>query len=320
MYSTRVAFWEDNGPVSAESQTALQPWSYWEAMVRAADRIVGDSDEASDCAAEALTQFLEKPPREIGNLEALLVSMSKRRAIDSIRRAERARRKELRASAQQLIAVTDVAETVTGRAEAIWMEEQARLLLRPDVYRLVTMIADGASLEEAARRLNWTRGSAAAHLLRARRTLRTALARTLVGLATALGAIRRQLVPVAGSATAAAALLLWSVGPVGGPDPSATPEAPIALPVTAPDTTLDSLSHGSTAEVLRGRESRSVPIRVASEAGHSREIARIDTPAGGARVDREEDDRDEGDYAQRLIACVERLEISIGGDVGCPPD
>jgi len=111
---------------------------------------LGCPDEARDCAAEAVRQVLDRQPTGVVNLEAYMVTVAKRRAIDRHRARERERRRDRRLAGQLATTVPDVAEGVASRAEACWADGEARALLKPHVYRLVRMLVDGVPLNEAA--------------------------------------------------------------------------------------------------------------------------------------------------------------------------
>ena len=159
------------------------PWDHWDAMVRAARSVLGERDAAGDCAAEAMTQFLEKSPNDVLNLEAFLVTVSKRRAVDRIRQAKRERSRQMRVALATAADVADVAEAVVHRRHAEWVDAHARRLLRPEVYQLLTLVADGTPVAEAAAMVDMTTRAAESHLSRARSMLRGVIARASLVLA-----------------------------------------------------------------------------------------------------------------------------------------
>lgn len=194
--------------------TREQLHEHWGPMVRTARSVLGPGDGAEECAALALLQVLERPPSDVDNLQAYLVTVSKRRAIDRRRASDRARQRDERLAARSQLSVADVAEDVVDRAEARWLEEEARARLDPMVYRLLRRVADGEPVVAVAADLGMTVSSANSHLHRARKLLREVWARTLGVLGLLLAAGRRSRGAVV-PATAAAALLFGL--PVPGP-------------------------------------------------------------------------------------------------------
>ena len=287
-------------------------------MVRAARGVLGTADEAPDCAAEAITQFLERHPTDVENLEAYLVAMSKRRAVDRIRRAQRARRRELIVGAQEALHVADLAEDVASRAEARWVAEQAAVLLRPDVLSLVELIADGVSLDDAAARLGWTKAATKSHLLRARRVMREAIARTLGTLGLLGAGLRRwakSLTPAAGLATAALALLILpqvSCGPTPGAEP------PVRLvPATRTADTPDLGTVGRVSVAFRRTDLSRHTTLPARSPKPPVTLARVQTPVAGAGVSQEEGTGNHGGFVARVLACAQHPTVTVGGTIGC---
>lgn len=284
-------------------------WDHWDAMVRAAKGVLGCRDAAGDCASEALVQALEMNPSDVANLEAFLVTIAKRRALDTIRRQVRSRRREQLVGTQFVLDVVDVAEDVTARAEARWVDEQARALLRPQVYALVRLVADGMEIDAAAAQLGMTRDAAASHLKRARAVIRAAFAKTLVGIAATHAGLRRLLRPSAAAGTATAlgfaALLAIVVAP---PKPSrVAPELELA-PVT--DAARESHAAPRTpAPPPLGLASKRPRTTTPAGARRSTTLAQLQTPVGGVRLEERDDGQDNGDLVSRLLACSRHIRI-----------
>jgi DNA-directed RNA polymerase specialized sigma24 family protein len=188
--------------------TADEIWVHWDAMLAAGYSVLGCKQQAYECAADAVTQMLERPPRNVRNPEAFLVTVAKRRAIDRVRSHGSDRRRLERLVANTQLVEQDVAEAVTERAEAAWVDEQARTLLRPTAYRLLQLLADGVPIQEAALALGLTQRAAESHLLRARRLMRSAIAKTLVTLGVLGGILRRGVTKLPAAVAAVSALFL----------------------------------------------------------------------------------------------------------------
>ena len=177
--------------------------AHWPAMVRAAQSIVRSQQDAEDCAAACLAQMCARPMDPCDNLEALLITVTKRRAIDLVRSHEAERRRETRLAHIAPVESHDLAQEVVDRAEARWFDTAARRHLRPHVYALLERLAADMPIGEAAAELGMTRRAAESHLLRARRALREALPRAMAGVVIAFGCLRRFSARTAGPALTA---------------------------------------------------------------------------------------------------------------------
>lgn len=297
-----------------------QVWEHWDAMVCAARGVLGAQDGARDCAAEAMAQYLERHPADVANLEAFMVTIAKRRAVDQIRREERSRRREVKVGAQFALDVRDVAEDVVARAEAKWVDETARELLKPQVYRLVRMIADGVPLEQAAAALGMTDRAAQSHLLRARRSIRAALAKTLAALGLLGAGVRRSMAPATTTATVAAAfLIMLGVVPQVPPPEVAAPTVRL-LPKTSPAELASYHSQFSVApRDSAGARVKPVSTQPSQQPRVSRrEVARLQTPVVGIGLEKRDDGKRRGALAERLLTCLENLRVEPGYQ-GCGP-
>jgi DNA-directed RNA polymerase specialized sigma24 family protein len=203
---------------------------HWRSMVRVAHSVLGSRPEAEDCAASAIVQVLERQP-EVDNLEALLVTVAKRRAVDRLRGLDRARRRDARLATQQDTSVADVAEAVVARAEARWIQEEARTRLTEQSYRILEATADGQPIVDIATREGLTVRAAQSDLFRSRRLLRSVWARalTVVG---ATWAFTRRVTSHAAPAAAVvvAAAVTAGFAPSGPPAPhvGAAPDAQLS--------------------------------------------------------------------------------------------
>lgn len=300
--------------------TGLPVWDHWDAMVSASRNVLGCDDEALDCAAEAMTQVLERRPTDVVNLEAFMVTVAKRRAIDRLRARQRARRRDQLLAGQVALEAPDVADDVTSRAEARWADAQAQELLKPHVYRLVRLLADGVPMQEAASRLGMSDRGAQSHLLRARRTVRKAMAQAL-GVLTGALACGRRLVPAAPPAAAVAvvaATALFVAAPAPSPSQQAGPPAPAArnaapAPVPAGNAPATKAPRGPDTQADQQPPPTDVPGR--PRAGAAPEPARSPiarTPVVGVETYDTDDGHQSDGPVEMVMHCVKNLTVTIG--------
>lgn len=289
-----------------------QVWDHWGAMVLAARPVVGSLEEARDCASEAVLQYLERRPQDVVHLEAFMVTIAKRRAIDHVRARERARIRDSRAAGTESLTTPDVAEDVATRAEALWADSEARRLLQPHVYRLLQLVADGVPLSEVACRLHMSERAAQSHLLRARRVVRAALARTLAALGIGCAALRRW----SGSAAASTVALAAALAVVAARGASLGTSAPVPEFVLLPSTTVATLNSGSVA--VRTSSASHTGWRVARSVGPISGAARkpstvlsVRTPLGGVRVEQRDDGHHSDGPVQQVEWCLEHLRVEL---------
>src|SRR3954471_12799191 len=94
-----------------DSAEAERLFVHWDAMVRASQRVLGSTEDAEDCAAEALLAALRNP--ESGNvvhIRSWLGAVAKRRAVDVLRAKTRDRRRLARLAMLHEPYVSDVAD------------------------------------------------------------------------------------------------------------------------------------------------------------------------------------------------------------------
>ena len=274
-----------------------QVWDHWGAMVLAARPVVGTLDEARDCASQAIVQYFEQDRRDVANLEAFMVTIAKRRAIDHVRGRERARLRDDRYGHELTLTAPDVAEDIATRAEAVWADHEARRLLQPRVYELLTLVADGVPMVEVALRLGMSERAAQSHLLRARRLVRAALAKTLAALGLAGTAIRRWWGPAAATAPVLAAVFVLAIG---------TARAPVAAPpvlTLLPRTTTVPAADPVDPSGSQPPASRRTGVETAPR-GTNRPQATapqgdllVMTPVGGVGIE----DRDNGHHSDNVV-------------------
>jgi RNA polymerase sigma factor (sigma-70 family) len=308
--------------------TLLPVWEHWDAMIAASRKVLGSLDDAHDCAAEAMTQVLERQPDGVENLEAFMVTVAKRRAIDRYRAQQRGRRRERMLAAQVALTAPDFAEDVATRAEARWADETARAVLKPNVYRLVRMLADGVPLSDAAARLGMSDRAAESHLLRARRAVRGALGKTFGVLAAAFACGRRvgpAAAPAVVAVAASTALLVG--GPAPGPRlPASDPPAKPILGDAAPTAVVAELVLPTGAATpprgVSARAPLSLPaasVGVAQASPRSTTSAVVSTPVAGVdSYDTDDGQQSEG-TAEQVLQCVQNLKVTIGYQ-GCEKD
>jgi RNA polymerase sigma factor (sigma-70 family) len=280
-------------------------WGHWRAMVRAARRVVGSIEDAQDCAAEALTQFLERRPADVENLEAFLVTVAHRRAVDHVRAGARARAREERAGRELAVLVPDVAEDVAARAEASWVAAEARHQLQPRAYTLMQMVADGLPVPEIAAQLGIHPHAVEARLMRARRTLRAVVARSLAALGLALGAVRRWVTPAAASTAVVAAALV--IGLLEQPRPLAAVPPTYAPVLVRPVSAADITGAEVRSQVGRGESRTSAPRgRVGPPEGS------VVTPVGSIGLELHDDENRSRTPVEQLQRCLDNLRVTLG--------
>ena len=261
----------------------------WDAMVRAAWRILGSDAEAEDCAAQALAQAYEQMPPDVANVQAYLVTMAKRRALDRLRSLERARRRDVRLLAREDAAAVDVAEDVASRAEAVWISAEAARLLDPHVLLLLQRVAAGEDVGRAAAALSMSRAAAHSHLHRARKVLKDVYAKALLCLGASCALARRAL-PVTAPGVVTVALVLSPV--MGWTGDGAAPLPPLSAPEGRPS--LAGTEAQPDARPVRRQELGARGAQVAPTGRHGavapQSLAALQAPGGGsARVERRPD-------------------------------
>jgi RNA polymerase sigma factor (sigma-70 family) len=279
-------------------------------MVLAARPVVGTLDEARDCASQAIVQYLEQDRRDVANLEAFMVTIAKRRAIDLVRARDRARVRDERYAHEVVLSAPDVAEDVATRAEALWADREARRLLQPKVYELLTLVADGVPMAEVAQRLGMTERAAQSHLLRARRVVRNALARTLAGLGIAVASLRRWWGPAAVTAPVLAAAFVLAIGTATAPRVPAPPPLTL-LPSTGTPAPVESATD-SAHRVAPHRRTGSAAARTAAVVPRRpHEDVSVQTPVGSVSVEDRDTGHDSDSYAEELLWCLGHLRIEL---------
>lgn len=289
----------------------------WGAMVRVCERVLGSREDAEDCASEALLQAFADGMDDVENVEAWLVAIAKRRAMDMLRRRVRTRRQLIRLASRCDVSDADPAERVADESEARWLSGKAEELLTAPARAVLRVVADGGSVNDAAHRLAMSRRSAESHLHRARLTLRAARV-ALPAFAVALArSVRR---PAAASSVALVASVAIVTPAYLSPAPVTAPERPmLGAPMVSEVTRV---SPGS--EVVRrpavARRVVPAPAKRRAEAAvrapaRVREVASVPTSRGVARIWIEERERPD-QPVEAVLECVDRLEV-LDGRIGC---
>ena len=284
-------------------------------MVLAARPVVGTVEEARDCAAQAVLQYLEHDPRDVANLEAFMVTIAKRRAFDHVRGRERTRVRDDRYAHECPLSAPDVAEDVAARAEARWVDQEARRLLQPHVYELLQLIADGVPMSEVATRLGMTQRAVQSHLLRARRTVRAALAESLAALGIAAAAVRRWWGPAAVTAPVLAAALVLAIGTAEAPAPE--PPTLTLLPRTSALPALDAARlAGASSSASRRTGSGSVTHHGRNGSASRTELA-VTTPVGSVSLEKRDNGHHSDNVVDEWLWCLQHFRHEVGGYIGC---
>lgn len=282
---------------------------YWRPMVRVARGVLGSPDEAEECAAAAILQVLGREPDAIENMEAFMVTVAKRRAVDRQRALSRAHRRDARLAAQSAVTSSDIAEGVVQREAARWISAEAARLLTPQSHRILVAVANEEDLREVAAREGMSLRAVQSDLFRTRRLLRSVWARALAA-AGVLWAGCRQ-VPLAAAPTVAAALALTLI-PVDGPrsqfpDVSVVEPAGGLVPKTA--AFIAPAASPTTAAAPPSRTTRHAASALAPPVRRAH-VASVQDPAGRTVVytDRHGDGEDAG-LVGGAAACLGNLSL-----------
>jgi RNA polymerase sigma factor (sigma-70 family) len=182
-------------------------------------RVLGNADEAQDAAQATFLVLARKaavihPP---GALASFVYGVASRLAQTARRAAARRRQREARCALPPRPQPGPLDE-LTARELMDVLDEEVRRL--PELYRqpVILCCLEGLSLEEAATRLGWTRGSVKGRLERGRARLHARLARRGLTLSAVLGAAEMfrggaaAWMPVSMPATTAQAAVAFMMG------------------------------------------------------------------------------------------------------------
>jgi len=270
-------------------------------------RLLGTVEDAEDCVSQAVESALAAPPPR--DVTAWLITVSRRRAIDLVRRREAERRALLTAPMPE--ATGDAADAVVDRLTAQWLWRQAANL--PATTQTVLRgTVDGVAVDDLARMAGLTRRATESHLLRARRHLRAAWHGSLVAVTGLVVAARRGLrfaAPTAVAAVGAAFALSVPFAPAPGAAPAVIVRpAPVALVPDAHTTQVRSTTHGHS---RAGARATSVKVKPTSR----REIAAARTPLTRTSVRTEDRGGPDGVVAT-VVSCAQNLKADMQ-QVGC---
>ena len=294
---------------------------FWDALTRAvpaarfaAARVVGDGPDADDCVASALESAAAGAA--IDSPAGWLCEVSRRRAVDLVRQREREQRAWGRLGRLQVRAEPDFADDVVDQVTARWLADEAACL--PDTTQLVlARVQEGAPASRVADEFGLTRRSVESHVLRARRTLREAWARSLAALIGVGVAMRKQVSrsgsPAATGLTAASAMALFIAAPLL-PNSAVTPPGVVHLTkLGAPATVLAVPAQQHAALTIEGgRRTRS---RQRDSDARPRELASARTAVASAKVTKEHRPGPE-DPVGSVLYCVSTFRVS-GDHIGC---
>lgn len=282
--------------------------------VAAAKRITGCTYDAEDCVQAALQMVLElEAERRPSNPGGWLVTVSRRRAVDLMRRREAQARALLKQDVSEI--VPDVAESVADLAEAQWLAQEATHRLPRSTQAVLTGLANGSSVRELAAELGLTERSVEGHVNRLRRSLRRAWAATLGVFGVSWLAVRRSV------AVATPTLALTAVAITFTPR-AGTPEQ---LPGKGQFGVLEVA--GSTPPDSRITQAVPQPPKRVQPPGHRPYLATPSRQGSAHHVLREQDPtghteatvKDRGgpdDPVFGTLKCVEEFEVSPS-HIGC---
>ena len=138
------------------------------ALVRGvARKVLGDDAAAEDVTQDVFVWLWERPDRfdpDRGSLRAFLTVVSRRRAIDWIRRHDADRRRADRAAQESPIALDDVADDVSARDDAAQVRAAVAALPAEQRDAVTLAFFGGLSYREVAVRLGIPEGTAKSRL------------------------------------------------------------------------------------------------------------------------------------------------------------
>jgi RNA polymerase sigma factor (sigma-70 family) len=292
---------------------------HWNAMVRSARGVLGSRAEAEDCAGQAMLQVCEQNLDLVVNLEAYMVTVAKRRAIDRRRHLERGRHRDQRLAAQERTSCDDHAEDVARRSEARWMAEQAERLLDARSMDILRRHADGEPMDSIAAFHHMREGAARTVLYRARKLLKEVYARGLAILGIGWAFARRTSAPTAATLTALGVALLTLMPNLSEQPPSSgalLQRQPGVAAAPAPSATQDPTPSRLTGMTPRKTSGAVRPRSSSTGVGPGPVI--IQAPGGaGVKIEKERrGDETVHEPTEILLHCAENLQLTLQ-HIGC---
>lgn len=308
--------------MGVEMSDSCETWSSRRALaVREATRVLGQRNDAEDCAHDALLAALNRPEL-LGTArrqEGLITVVARRRAIDHIRRNARTRALSHSFGDPDERLAHDFSDDIASRLTAQLLAGDIAEL--PEATQSVLrQLAAGGTTADAAQALGITKRSADSHLHRARRHLRD---RWMAALAALTGAFTLARRPARGAAVALAATpvaFLLAVAPAPQAPALHTPTA--SVPASAP-TAVESgpvsvrVAAAATKPVQAVNRPRSIKVANRSSARPTtREVAGV-TPAPGTSVKvMHKDGGEDTPPIEGIQHCLDDLTVSATY-VGC---
>ena len=281
--------------------------------------ILGNAEDAEDCVSQAIEAALASPI-ELNDARAWLLTVSRRRAIDLLRRRQLERRRPPCAAPAASDAECHYDE-ILDTHEARWLGQQVHRLPRT-TCRVFKRFVEGDSVVDIAQVTGLSKRSVESHLLRARRQLKTAWARTLGWTLTGLIALRRLChhgsTETAQMASFALVGAIVFAGVSAGPDDSRGARAVISLTSRAATPLLRARAPQTHPWERQGHRPPSPPP---PHSGHGARRARVApsvtvvTPVSRSSVS--EKDRGGGsDPVSTVTGCLDNFEVS-DAHIGC---
>jgi hypothetical protein len=259
-------------------------------------------------------------------MEAYMVTVAKRRAIDRLRNLERSRRRDQLLGSQDRLVLNDPAEDVAQRSEARWMAGEAVRLLDARSLDVLTRYAEGEAIASIAATHDLTEGAARTVLHRARKLLREVYAKSLavLGLGWLAGRRAGPAAPAATAVTLAAVVFVLSpflpaqVGPAPG----------IAAPPSGNRLTLESASSPATLPVAASATpvltvlpppAAAAPELSRTPAPLTHDVVAVSEPLGAKTVVTRRQRGDHATYddpATVLVDCMTNFRITAS-QIGC---
>lgn len=286
------------------------------AAERACRRVLGSAQDAEDCASEAIVVALSdlETLGSIRSIEAWLVTVARRRAVDLVRSRTSERNSFERISHWSIASESDHAAEIADRDEARWVADRLPSMLPATTLAVVQHRSRGETVSETARELRLTERAVESHLLRARRRLVGLLATV-----PAWAAFMTRRTGKVGVATASVTMVAVSLAVIHAQAPGAHHQA-APLHVVAPVTSVTQPDAAAVTRVIGvARPSvvrRSVTAPMAARTAlKSREVAKAPTPVATVTVTNEDRGGATGPIAGTM-KCIHEFQVNLN-HIGC---